>query len=191
MSNAAKEFFLQHWFQLGILAVGLFIAWIAYAALVIEPERQRAANELKPTVELAAKATDQTAKSVQTTSAVPANRPSESLASLQNQCADRAERFFESKNYIGSNYAKNPSYTNHYSVSMGECYIQISSTGPQYWALELYDATEGMQIAMLNYNYDPSTGEVGSLRQCFVGRLDNICSSFDEFTRLTKDYMTN
>lgn len=45
MSNMAKEFFLKHWFQLGILAVGLFIAWIAYSAFVLQPAADRQAEE--------------------------------------------------------------------------------------------------------------------------------------------------
>lgn len=36
-----EDFIKKHWFQLGILAIGLFVAWIAYSSLVIQPERAR------------------------------------------------------------------------------------------------------------------------------------------------------
>lgn len=36
-----QEFVKKHWFQLGILAIGFFIAWIVYSSLVIQPEKAR------------------------------------------------------------------------------------------------------------------------------------------------------
>ncbi|MEK7499941.1 MAG: hypothetical protein AAB649_05040 [Patescibacteria group bacterium] len=36
-----EEFIKKHWFQLGILAVGIFIAWTTYSALVLQPEKAR------------------------------------------------------------------------------------------------------------------------------------------------------
>jgi hypothetical protein len=150
--------------------------------------RKQAAIDNPPAV-LQAQKKQQIAPSIQSSNTVTKNQWDENLANLRSQCADRANRFFTSN--LAGEYGKSPNYTNHYSSSMGKCYIEITLTGPQYWAVELYDATEGGMIAMVNYNYDPSTGEIGTLRQCFIGRLDNKCSSLAEFTRLTSTYMND
>lgn len=59
MSNMEKKddnlqnFVKDHWFKIGVLAICLFIAWIAYDALVAQPQRALEAEEVRIAAELA------------------------------------------------------------------------------------------------------------------------------------------
>jgi hypothetical protein len=41
MEDSQNEFIKKHWFQIGLLVIGAFIAWTIYSALVLQPEKTR------------------------------------------------------------------------------------------------------------------------------------------------------
>ena len=55
MNERIKSFVIKHWFQLGLLAVAIFIAWLLYDVLVVKPERiHQQEITMKITAEMAA-----------------------------------------------------------------------------------------------------------------------------------------
>jgi hypothetical protein len=116
-----------------------------------------------------------------------------------SRCAEDANRYFSSGNYLLKNVSSNSTYINHYDKLLNKCFIEISFSVTQssYGGESLYDVDSGIMWGFFTIGFNSHTGEMSqSTTSCFVnengdGTKKNNCSSQSEFGALTKGYMTD
>lgn len=126
-----KNFLQENWFKLGILVVLLLVGWAIYTALVVEPERQRAAAEFKASLEQTTKQAQETERQknldacladASTNYSEQWYRECKSEGKLSNQCIDIHELTF--KDYLAK-----------YDMTEGEYRQQRNITSTSSFAL--------------------------------------------------------
>lgn len=153
----------------------------------LQEEQAKTIQQLKD--EIAQKSTASIVTPKPSTPVVSAGVSAQNLMDLKNQCATRADKFFNSGQSLAFSVAQSSSYTSHYNVSKKQCFIEINSTTPNYFMIELYDAIEGTMTGMVSVDFNSSTGQTGTVRTCLFNGIDGSCSSLQEFTDLANPYM--
>jgi hypothetical protein len=120
--------------------------------------------------------------------------PSNSILHRANR---RLRKNQDAQKWLGHTSARKPfrkrcweiDYPNHYSISTGTCFIQITTNAPTYVLVELDDADEATMIGMVSVDFDSIQRKEGAVGSCVTSLAmnggNNNRSSMEEPMKLT------